>query len=306
MNLSIGFITAREEPKFSWFFDSLVAQLHSRDRVEIIVVDTFKESPRRWTQLLGDRLLPETIDGIFHVLPKPTVWSGKHRLTNCDWWSKSNSLNSFICLAKNDFIATIDDRCVVDSGWRDCVREAMASNYCVCGYYEKRSGMRVENGVITDHGVLLGADRRTQHAVPYRTNDVYGGHCALPLEWCLAVNGYAENLCDGLSSEDSVFGITLRNSGYPICYDSRMRIIEDRTPGEIGGGLKRADKGPPGTDQDKSHRIISIIKDKTTSQNSFDIRNLRARIQHGEPMESIMPSASSFDWFDGQPIAEMT
>jgi hypothetical protein len=124
----------------------------------------------------------------------------------------------------------------------------------------------------------------------------------LPLEWCLAVNGFSEDLCDGLGSEDSMFGCTLHNAGFPIRYDPRMMIIEDRTPGEIDGALKRADKGV--SPLDKSHAIVRALSTAKTSGNSFDIRNLRDRVLSGEPFPP--PSASHFDWFDGQPISEMT
>src|SRR5206468_12812079 len=113
---------------------------------------------------------------------------------------------------------------------------------------------------------------------PVPTSDWYGGSCALPLEWCLQVNGFPEDMCDGLGSEDSMFGRTLLHSGLPMKYDSRMRIIEDRTPSQIGGALKRADKNPHLGQKAKSWDIVRAFRGKTTSQNSFDIRDMRARI----------------------------
>lgn len=301
--LTVAFITSRSDPKVEWFFDSLMSHIQGmaigETVYQLIVVDGLKnERPGPFLNVLHKHRA-------WHVEPKPTIWQGPSRITKEDWWAKSNALNTAICLCETEWIAFVDDRSVLMPGWLNCIYEAMANEYAVCGYYEKHFNMKVENGVIVDEGETAGVDTRLTHwnnDVPYRVKDWYGGHGALPLEWCLAVNGFSEDLCDGLGSEDSMFGCTLHNSGFPIYYDSRMRIIEDRTPGEIDGALKRADKGV--SPNDKSHKIVDILRDKTSSQNSFDIRNLRARVLSGEPFPQ--PSASHLDWYDQQPISEMT
>lgn len=292
--LTIAYITSRHNPMIEWFMDSLRIQTYRAAPLKIIIVDS--RAAERY-----DFYSPGFENKITRVPPKPTIWQGEHRITNCDWWAKSNALNTGICLCETEWLAFCDDRSVLMPGYFECLSDAMNGNYAVCGNYEKRANMKVVDGVISDPGVTLGTDRRTQHPEPYRVRDWYGGHGALPLEWCLELNGFSEDLCDGLGSEDSMFGVTLHNSGYPICYDSRMKIIEDRTPGEIDGALKRADKGISPTD--KSHKIVEILRDKTTSQNSFDIRNLRDRVLSGEPFPP--PSASHLDWFDNELIAEM-
>ena len=234
--------------------------------------------------------------------PKPSVWKGSHRLTKEDWWSKSNDLNTAILLCKTDYIAFVDDRCVLAPTWLGAIKRAMHNEYAVCGTYEKRANMKVENGVIVDEGTLLGSGRPQGFG---RTHDWWGGSYALPLEWCLAVNGWSEDVCDGLGSEDSQFGMTLRNSGYSMFYDSDLKIIEDRTPSEIGGGLKRADKMKDDVVTNaKSWDIVRIFKTATTSQNSYDIRNMRDRILlNHEPFPP--PSAANFDWYDKQPLSEI-
>ena len=266
--------------------------------VRVIVVDTFKEErPISAMYLHRAALLGNTIP-LMHAEPKPTIWQGKHRITSENWWAKSNALNTGICLCQTDFIAFCDDRCVLGPLWLSAVYDSMNGNYAVCGRYEKHYDMKVEHGIITDPGFTAGIDTRREHghAVPF--NDWYGGSCALPLEWCLKVGGYSEDLCDSLGAEDSMFGTVLKNNGYPIRYDSRMLIIEDRTPTDIDGALRRADKGV--SPNDKSHKIVEILRDKTDSQNSFDIRNIRDRILNGETFPP--PSASHYDWFDGAKI----
>lgn len=305
MRLTIAYITSRRNPNITWFSESLVAQ--AKGRLTLLVIDS-NLSVRRDSLQQDDPIVTvfrtlgrsNGID-VTETIPKPTIWQGPHRITKEDWWSKSNALNTAICLCETEWIAFVDDRSVLMPGWLNCIKEAMRENYAVVGTYAKHANLKVENGVITDMGTVLGVDHRPQTGGPYPTKDWYGGHGALPLEWCLRVNGFSEDLCDGLGSEDSMFGVTLHNSGYPIRYDPRMKIIEDRTPGEIDGALKRADKGI--SPLDKSHRIVEILRDKTSSQNSFDIRNLRDRVLSGEPFPP--PSASHFDWFDNQPISEM-
>lgn len=293
MNLTISYITSRKEPKFLWFYMSLQKQLE-REQPQIIFVSTDPTIQNH---------IDKPTDHIRAVNPKPTIWQGEHRITKENWWAKSNAMNTAICLCETEFIAFVDDRCVLVPEWLQCVKDAMNENYAVCGSYEKRANMTVENGAITDFGTLLGIDERPQFGHPVPTRDWYGGSCALPMEWCLQVNGFSEDLCDGLGSEDSMFGVTLRNSDLPMKYDSRMRIIEDRTPSEIEGALKRADKNSHLGTRAKSWDIVRAFHGKTSSQNSFDIRDMRARKLKGEDWRP--PSASHYDWYDGAPISEM-
>lgn len=300
MNLTIAFITSRKEPKVEWFFDSLALQVN-KEKMDLIVVTT--EGFGKWGVEKWDKKTQKPIES-FHLVitpPKPTIWQGTHRITKEDWWAKSNALNTAICLCKTDWIAFCDDRCVLGPEWLDSVKSAMAGNYAVCGSYEKRANMKVENGVIVDEGELLGTDTRTPGCYPF--DSWYGGSGALPLEWCLAVNGFSEDLCDGLGSEDSMFGVTLSNSGYPMYYNSAMRIIEDRTPSEIDGALKRADKNSHLGRQAKSWAIVRAFHGKTQSGNHFDIRDMRARKLAGEDWRPSL--ASHMDWYDGAPISEM-
>jgi len=293
-SLTIVYVTSRHKPIIEWFADSLIKQLD--DFTNVIVVHRYELD-----------FIPE--DSNYWIWrwekPKPTIWQGEYRITNTDWWAKSNAMNTGICLCDTDFIAFVDDRCVLSPQWLNCVREAMTEEYAVCGRYEKYANMKVENGEIVDYGVLLGLDQRPEFNEAVATRDWYGGSCALPLEWCLSVNGFSEDMCDGLGSEDSMFGVTLRNSGFPMKYDARMKIIEDRTPGEsYEGALKRADKNSELGQKAKSWDIVRAFRDKTSSQNSFDIRDMRARKLKGEDWRP--PSASHLDWYDGSYIGDIT
>jgi len=298
-SLTIVFTTARLKPEFSWFFDSLDREAGGDfTNTKVIVVDTFCED-RRHGPDIGWK------DHVFmHTEPKPTIWQGEYRITSEDWWSKCNALNTGITLCDTEWIAFVDDRCVLAHGWLQCVQDSMIHGYAVCGSYEKRSGMRVVNGEITNEGEILGGDVRTQFGYPVATYDWYGGSCALPLEFALRVNGFPEDVCDGLGFEDVAFGILLKNNHLPMRYDSRMRIIEDRTPSEIGGALKRGGKKGPNTPwDDKDYKILDIMRASTTSGNSFDITELRNKVLQGEPFP--LPTADHSDWFDGKSISEL-
>lgn len=292
-SLTIVYVTARHEPKIEWFLDSLRRETGGDfSNTKIIIVSTY---------------IPETLYAdIRTVPPKPTIWQGEHRITKEDWWAKCNALNTGIALCDTEWIAFVDDRCVLSHGWLQCIQDSMIHNYAVCGSYEKRANMKVENGEIIDGGELLGQDIRTQRGFPHRTADWYGGSGALPLEWCLRVNGFPEDVTDGLGFEDIAFGILLRNNHLELYYDSRMRIIEDRTPTEIGGALKRASKPSPTDDkfQAKDYRILDFMHSSVTSGNSYNLTELREKVLRGEPFPP--PTASHQDWFDGENIADMT
>lgn len=302
-SLTVAFVTSRKESRIEWFFESLERQITVGESVQVIVVDTYGDQQGRINEVAKAGQVFSRRGALKHILPKPTIFQGKYQVTSVPWWAKSNALNSSIILCETDWWAWTDDRAILDDHWLQRIREAMDGGYAVCGSYEKRADMKVENGIITDYGQLLGADTRTPGC--YRFDSFYGGSGALPLEWCLQVQGWPE-LCDGAGAEDSMFGVLLKNNGYPVKYDSEMRIIEDRTPGQIDGALKRADKNSHLGQQAKSWAIVRLFKDKLTSQNQYDIRNVRDRVLlNGESLDTIGPFGPDTDFYDGQRIAEM-
>lgn len=300
MNVTICYITARERPNVEWFFDSLRLQIKPDDRVQIIFVDALHRLPLDW-------------HGAISILPKWNVWQGPCRLTKQDWWAASNSRNTGICLAQHDFIAFLDDRCVLLPGWLDAIREAQAGNYAVFGAYEKRNVMTVENGVIRHAGIVVGEDSREKYCRehwggvaphPCPGEWAFGCTLALPLEWALQVNGY-EELMDGLGCEDVVFGKHLENNGFALKYDLRMKIIEDRTPKELGQPMLRSSKERhPNDVEDKGHKALAKFCPLKRASHQWDLRQVRADVMAGKPFP--VPSGPITDWFDNQPLSEMT
>lgn len=313
MSLTVAFITSRKYPKFSWFFDSLhVACSGDYVGIKVIVVDACLDSVSNRVNYLEascDALRHSNYEdrATVHVLPKPTVWAGSHRLTKSDYWAKSNALNTALCLCRTDFFASVDDRCVLAPDWLNSVREAMQGNYAVCGAYEKRENMRVENGEIVDPGKLVGEDHRCVNHLPRARHCVpgwfFGCSFALPTEWALQVNGWSE-LLDGLSAEDTHFGHMLANNGFAIRFDPRMKVIQDRTPGECGPEMKRTSKERFQNDtQDKGHEAIRRFFGEKRSSHHWNIREIRDKVLAGGDWPTL-EGYPSFDWFDGKPIAE--
>ena len=128
----------------------------------------------------------------------------------------------------------------------------------------------------------------------------YGCTSAFPTAWGLEINGWDET-CDGAGFEDSFFGYMLQNCGKRFRYDSRMKMIEDRTPEFSGMAATKRDKGV--SPNDKSHAIEKMLKVLKRSKHQWDLPTLAASVQRGEPWP--VPTGPTHDWYDGQPLSEM-
>ena len=313
--ISIGYVTCRPEPRWDWFFQSLARLLRPGDDLELILVDYYAQACDDWTQTdverRGKEVAAAVIDAglagrpVRWVPPKPTVWAGPHRLSQVNYWHVAASRNTALCYVRGDYWAMLDDRCVLQNGWMVALREAVAGNYAVCGAYQKRTGITVKNGVIENAGIITGKDSRVAYVKEHRANAVttpapgswfFGCSFGLPTEWALQVNGFAEDYCDGMGAEDTLFGSCLETIRCPILFDRRMAIVEDRTPEYLGPVMKRIDKGK--SPQDKSHRVLEVFKGSPTSKNVCDLRALRQRVLAGQPFPP--PVGPHTDWYDGQ------
>ena len=296
--LTIAFVTSRAQSGLDWFFDSLRPQVHGM-MIDLLVIDS--KAPLEYQCPIGNHGKPYRV-----FLPKPNIWQGKYRITSQDWWAVSNARNTAICAAspESDFIAFLDDRSVLMCHWLDGIKNAMREGYAVCGSYEKRTGIRVENGVIMHGGIITGKDQRqTNMGVLNVHGQFWGGTMACPLEWALNVNGF-EEMVDGLGAEDYLFGMMLRNNQYPTRFDPEIKIVQDRTPELIGEAMKKTDKGI--SPNDKSHAALKRFGPARRAENfGKDLRAVRERFLRGEPFEIPDPSVEWRDWWDGQLIREM-
>lgn len=309
-DLTVAYITSRNHPKFDWFFDSLMRQVGIQTVRQVIVVDMLADVPNRKETV---KILSHGVP-LLHTLPKPNIWQGKHRITKDNWWAASNARNTAIALCRTDWLACMDDRAVLLPGWIETVHKAIKGGYIVAGAYEKRIHMKVSSGTITHLGSHSGAavnsDKDTRELflkqkslpIPFDCGGewLFGCNFALPIACALQVNGFPEDYCDSLSMEDVVFGMILKNSGFKIKYDYRMKMVEDRTPSESGPVIHRTDKGK--SPDDKSHAVLRVFHGAKTSKNSYNLSKLRVHVLKGQ--EWPAPTAPHKDWYDGQPIKE--
>lgn len=312
MSLTIGLITCRKSPRLDWMFDSLRIQPGVEIVKQIIIVDYFAQACDAWTDLDVAARFDEVVkaagsfaDITFWCPPMPNVWGGPNRLTKEVWWHISAARNTIICFAKSPFVAMTDDRCSLSPGWLKCVQEAMTGNYAVNGSYEKVYNLVVESGRVKSYnepgnGKDPRITRNTRRPIMTYGGCWFGCNMALPLEACLAVNGF-DSWCDSVGLEDVVFGNMLARNGYPTMFDPRMKIVEDRTPSEVGEMPKRTDKGI--SPNDRSHALLDKIGGSKRATHPFDIRAMRDSVQAGNPFPP--PWGPTHDFFDNEPLGEM-
>lgn len=305
-SFTVAYITGREESHLEWFRASFAREV---DRFGIdwpctIVVDARASAPT------GTDLI---------TAPKPNIWQGQHRVTKQDWWANSNARNTAICLCKTEWIAFFDDRCVLMPGYLDALSHAMNGNYVMVGAYEKHENMTVQNGVIIEgdkKDFVAGTDCRLKYIednkgkvpmpFPCPGGWMFGAIWAAPVEWLLQVNGSPE-IADGQGMEDVLLGLLLEHNGFPLKYDPRAKIIEDRTEGQLGPLYRREDKGI--SPNDKSHALLAIFQDPKVKRAlhtpgwDIDLRKIRADVLSGKPWPEP-PKLDYKDWWDGKLIRE--
>jgi hypothetical protein len=288
MQLTIAFITGRAEPHLDWLLESLAPQVAASDAIQVLVIDSLDRS----TEVLGvfphyGRWAPD----VRVSPPKPTPWQGEHRITTCDWWAKSSAINTALVLCETDYIVFVDDCCRVGAKWLETVRGGESSRSSVlAGTYNK-----IEHGdVIPDHRQVLFPQGKPDCGGGW----LYGCTFALPLEWALEING-AEEGCDGMGTEDYIFGFMLSNNDRQIDFVPDMAVIQERveksTPGLPSIRLLRTDKGV--SPNDKSHAALARFSVLKRTEFTPDLRKLRGARAAGNLIWPV-PDPNMRDWYD--------
>jgi hypothetical protein len=304
---AIAYITGRDDPRLDWLVDGISDGAHPNDEITLIVIDQLAAWDKaREIRQLGFRET-SAIQRAIHAAPKPNPWSGPHRITSREWWSKSNSANTAIvlCPPDVDYIVFMDDRSKLGPHWFEAVRKGNRERKSVlAGAYE-----RIET---IDGQAKITHDHRRKH-FPQGKTGCPGGWCygctiALPMAWALEVNGFEEG-CDSLTGEDYTFGLMLANRGYRIDYSTDLFITIDRTAGNASckGAYACTDKGK--SPNDKSHAALKRFggRSRTDPALTPDLRSLRA-LWHVQKMGDgtwPRPDPNMRDWFDDQLVREM-
>lgn len=318
MNLTIAYLTSREDCRFEWFADSLKLQTDGdlwAENISVVVVDYWSQSATRQTDLASCMKFKKMNSNSFMVTPpKPTVWQGPHRLTQNNYFAPSNARNTALCYAPDGWIAYVDDLSVLHPGWLSAVREAMAGNYIACGAFRKVNKLVVSKGVIEsfeDHPA--GIDSRwgdgEGFAVDCAPNWLFGCSVAMPVDALLKINGWPEAVCDstGVGAEDCFTGMALAATGHALKYNRRMLTYESEELHHQLPAMKRIDKGDIGTPNSKSHAAVRMLRDVKYFDNDFspfpDIAALRQHVLSGG--EFPIPKNPQHDWYDGQKLSEL-
>ena len=295
--IEIAYITSRKNSRFEeWFLPSLARQI-GEDRPRIIKIDRHAKEPRNG------------LDVLIHP-PKPSVWSGPHRLTSQDWFSAASYRSTALCLCATTHIAYVDDLTVLGPDWWQAAQEASKLDDTItCGLYQKVRNLVVANGApVSYEQPASGIDNRMQIAReesgPCKGEWLYGCSLVAPVEALLSVDGWPEMICDGMGFEDCLMGIVLENAGCKFRFDKRLFTLESEEAHFEEPAMKRSDYGV--SPLDKSHAALNIARQSKTFDNGFGpggIRALRECILSGEPFP--VKGTPEHEWFTSTPLRDL-
>jgi glycosyltransferase involved in cell wall biosynthesis len=315
------YTTCRKEPKLEWFVDSLYNQINEEkfdcSKIQIIIVDF----ELQYDETRRDKV-NQIINGRFdfkHVVPMPSQWQGKNRITSRDCFSASLARNTGVCYAKHPYVFFIDDLSVLEPGSFKHMVEYASKNIVVAFGYKKVWDLQVENGnIVNKRETLAGTDFRLNQGESFRQiggSQLYG-YSGSPLSVILSVNGYDE-ICNSVAGEDYHYGMRIEKISIPIYYSSRAIFNESedladqgnvflrRDPliseEEYNGLMKRFDipyRWVANARTDISHLILDMLtRNKSwTEGNNYTLSDLRKIVKEGGEINvPFDPDAKTLD-----------
>lgn len=255
MKITLAYFTARSNPRWEWFIDSLCRQASAEDLagMQIVFVDgklpaltheaadlyfrrdgrfpLADEAHHNWRRRAQ---LDRAVRGRFkylHIPPLPCEWQGPFRITKKDWFCAANSRNTAFIVAEQPYIVCIDDLSILGPIWLAQVRHAAESGYIVCGAYKKLLDMQVVDGELRSFTENpKGVDSRWGAGsdggiVPWHGHGMYGCSFGVPTALVEKVDG-CDSWCNGAGAEDYDFGIRLQRAGGVFYYNRNMATFE--------------------------------------------------------------------------------
>lgn len=306
--LTIAYVTCRREPKIELFFKTLCDQLPNEFRPRLVIVD-FHRDDRKLAPV--PKALEERLHSWVWVPPKPSVWQGRHRLTAVDFFSASNARNTALCYAgPGGWIAYVDDLSALRPCWVASAMAAMVPNQVTCGTYEKVANLKInENGNVTYNTIDGGEDFRIRglrvgvKACKMAGRLLLGCTLVAPINRLFDINGWPEQLCDGMGYEDCITGTVLENHGCSIVFDTELAIVEDEAAHHTEGNtLLRIDPGK--SPQDKSHFMWAhanrFVRFRQTFAAYATLESMAMGIQEGKPFP--VPTHPKEEWYTKIPL----
>jgi hypothetical protein len=266
--ISIVYVTARPNPQWQWFIDSLAKQttFEQREQLQLIFIDShlwskdakqiarddteiplqaspFHDGKRavELTLVLGNRFY------YLHVPPKPCAWSGPFRQTKKDWFCAANTRNTGFIVAEHPYVVFVDDLSVLGPQWFNQVLHAAQDQYVVCGAYKKVKNLKVDHGRIESYDEFpAGVDTRWDRGsdggiVDWHGSAMFGCSFGVALEAALEVDGN-DAACNGAGAEDYDFGIRLERAGWSFKFNRNMLTLESEELHHDGSKLPQGRK----------------------------------------------------------------
>lgn len=232
MKITLCYITARRQPMFKWFVDSLISQ-YPNNKIEdqIVIIDLFID----YDENRKDNL-KKLIDNRFeylHIPPKPSIWLGKHRKTSRNFYDGAGTRNTGFIVCDTEYIVFIDDLSVLMPNWLSYHRKAAEKKIIFSGAYDKVYDICFKDNIFQSY---TRKDLDCRLAYQKDDNDLiswggwaFGTNTGFPMEYIMKVNGYDEFLSARRGGEDCNLGIRLENAGYKdkFFYNKNCLIIED-------------------------------------------------------------------------------